>query len=132
MAGVANDYVVEDFDFQKLASADEVAGNLDVGFTGGGSPLGWLWVRMRAAADVMTARRKTWQRVNKDRVMGAEADNVVGLHAAAGVEEQHGEALAFGVEGAVARHVQAPVGGGASGVSQRFMVRGAGLARGQL
>ena len=32
MAGVANDYVVEDFDFEKLASADEVAGNLDVGF----------------------------------------------------------------------------------------------------
>jgi hypothetical protein len=27
--------MVEDFDFQKLASADEVAGNLDVGFTGG-------------------------------------------------------------------------------------------------
>ncbi len=35
MAGVANDYVVEDFDFQKLASADEVAGNFDVRFTGG-------------------------------------------------------------------------------------------------
>ena len=32
MAGVANDYVVEHFDFQKLASADKVAGNLDVGF----------------------------------------------------------------------------------------------------
>ncbi len=31
MAGVANDYVVEDFDFQELASADEVAGNFDVG-----------------------------------------------------------------------------------------------------
>ena len=36
MVGVAHDYVVEDFDFQKLASADEVAGNFDVGFTGGG------------------------------------------------------------------------------------------------
>ena len=31
MAGVADDYMVEDFDFQKLASADEVAGNFDVG-----------------------------------------------------------------------------------------------------
>ena len=35
MAGVANDYVVEHFDFEKLASADEVAGNLDVGFARG-------------------------------------------------------------------------------------------------
>ena len=35
MAGVADDYVVEHFDFQKLASADEVAGNLDVGFARG-------------------------------------------------------------------------------------------------
>ncbi len=32
MAGVADHYMVEHFDFQKLASADEVAGNLDVGF----------------------------------------------------------------------------------------------------
>ena len=35
MAGVADHYVVEHFDFQKLASADEVAGNLDVGFARG-------------------------------------------------------------------------------------------------
>jgi len=32
MAGVAEDDVVEHFYFQKLASADEVAGDLDVGF----------------------------------------------------------------------------------------------------
>ena len=35
MIGVAHNYVVEHFYFQKLASADEVAGNIDVRFTGG-------------------------------------------------------------------------------------------------
>ncbi len=32
MAGVANHYMVEHFDLQKLTGADEVAGDLDVGF----------------------------------------------------------------------------------------------------
>ncbi len=35
MAGVADDYMVEHFNFQKLASADEVTGDFDVGFTWG-------------------------------------------------------------------------------------------------
>ena len=35
MAGVANHYMVKHFDFQKLPGADEVAGNLDVGFARG-------------------------------------------------------------------------------------------------
>ena len=40
MAVVADHYMVEHFDFQKLASADEVAGNFDVGFGGRGLALG--------------------------------------------------------------------------------------------
>jgi len=36
VAGVANNYVVEHFNLEKLASADEVAGDLDVGLGGGG------------------------------------------------------------------------------------------------
>ena len=35
-AGDAHYYMVEDFDFQKLTGADEVAGDFDVRFTGGG------------------------------------------------------------------------------------------------
>ena len=35
MAGVANHYMVEHFDLQKLTGADEVAGDLDVGFARG-------------------------------------------------------------------------------------------------
>ena len=35
MAGVANNYVVEHFNLEELASADEVAGNFDVGFARG-------------------------------------------------------------------------------------------------
>jgi len=36
MARVANDYVVEHFDLEELASADEVAGDFDVGLARGG------------------------------------------------------------------------------------------------
>ena len=32
VAGIANDDVVEDFDLEKLAGADEVAGDFDVSF----------------------------------------------------------------------------------------------------
>ncbi len=32
MIGIANDDVVEDFDFEKLAGSDEVAGDFDVSF----------------------------------------------------------------------------------------------------
>jgi len=32
VVGIANDNVVEDFDFEKLTSPDEVTGDFDVGF----------------------------------------------------------------------------------------------------
>ncbi len=38
MAGIADDYVVEDFDFEKLAGADEVTGDFDVRFRWSGFP----------------------------------------------------------------------------------------------
>ena len=44
--------------------------------------------------------------------MGAEGNNLMGFDAAAGVEEQHREAFAFGVEIGVGGHVQAPIVGG--------------------
>lgn len=63
--------------------------------------------------------------------MGANADKVMGLDAAAGVKEEDGKAFAFGVEGFGCRHVQAPVsGGGFGGVAKGHLVRGPGLAQG--
>ncbi len=63
--------------------------------------------------------------------MGAYADEVMGLDAAAGVEEEDGTAFAFGVEGSGRRDVQAPVRGGGFGrVAKGHLVRGAGLAEG--
>ena len=63
--------------------------------------------------------------------MGAYADKVMGLDAAAGVKEEDGKAFAFGVEGFGCRHVQAPIsGGGFGGVAKGHLVRGAGLAEG--
>ena len=47
--GVADDEVVEDFNLQKLAGPDEVAGDFDVGFRGGRVA---RWVIMLCAAPV--------------------------------------------------------------------------------
>ena len=63
--------------------------------------------------------------------MGAYADKVMGLDAAAGVKEEDGKAFAFGVEGFGLGNVQAPIsGGGFGGVAKGHLVRGAGLAEG--
>ena len=53
--GLPYDDVIEDFDFEKLPGADEVAGHFDVV----GSPLGWLCISTMALADVMRAKRNT-------------------------------------------------------------------------
>ena len=42
MAWIAHDDMVKNFDFDKLASADEVAGHFNVGFR-------WLWLACYAA-----------------------------------------------------------------------------------
>ena len=61
--------------------------------------------------------------------MGAYADKVMGLDAAAGVKEEDGEAFALGVKGVGLGDVQAPVGGGGFGcVAKGHLVGGAGLA----
>jgi len=71
------------------------------------------------------------QGVNQKGVMGAYADEVMGLDAAAGVEEEDGKAFAFGVEGFGCGNVQAPIsGGGFGGVAKGHLVGGAGLAEG--
>ena len=53
--GLPHDHMIEDFDFEKLPGADEVAGYFDVV----GSPLGWLCISTMALADVMRAKRNT-------------------------------------------------------------------------
>ena len=63
--------------------------------------------------------------------MGAYADKVMSLDAAAGVKEEDGKAFAFGVEGFGCGNVQAPIrGGGFGSVAKGHLVGRAGLAEG--
>ena len=129
MAGVANDYVVEDFDFQKLASADEVAGDFDVGFARRGFAARVVVHEHQRGGGGHDGEAEHLERVNQERVVGAYADKVMGFDAAAGVKEEDGKAFAFGVEGFGCRDVQAPIsGGGFGGVAKGHLVRGPGLA----
>ncbi len=131
VAGVADNDVVEDFDFEKLAGADEVAGDSDVGLGGGGFAGGVVVHEHQRGGGGHDGEAEHWQRVDQERVVGADAEEVVGFDAAAGVEEQHREAFTFGVEGFGLGDVQAPVGGGGfRGIAKGHVVGGAGFAEG--
>ena len=131
MAGVTNDDVVEDFNLEKLTSADEVAGNLDVGFARRGFSARVVVGQEESGGGGHNGEAEYLERVNQERVVGAYADEVMGFDAAAGVEEEDGKAFAFGVEGFGVGNVQAPIGGGGFwGVAKGHLVGGPGLAEG--
>ena len=115
MVGVSDDDVIEDFDLQKLASADEVAGDLDVGFARRGVSAGVVVHEDKRRCASHDGQTENADRVDKDRVVRAERNEVMRFDPSAGVKEQDSKAFAFGVEIGVLRQVEAPVLGGLFG-----------------
>jgi len=113
VVGVPDDDVVEDFDFQELAGADEVAGYLDVGFRRGRFPARVVMGQDNrgGACDNRQTEHLAW--MDEQRVDRADRNQMVAFDPAPGVHEQDAEALALGIEIGVRRYVEAPVIGGA-------------------
>ena len=115
MVGVSDDDVIEDFDFQELASAYQVAGDLDVGFARRGVSARVVVHEDKRRGASHNGQPENADRVDKDRVVRAKRNKVMGFDASAGVKEQDCKAFAFGVEIWVLRQVEAPVFGGLFG-----------------
>jgi hypothetical protein len=84
---VSDDHVIENFDFQKLTGADEVASYFDVGFARRGFSARVVMHQdnCRGASD--DGQSEYADRVNKDRVVGSERNYLVRFNSAAGVKE---------------------------------------------
>ena len=115
MGGVSDDDMIEDFDLQELASTDQVASDLDVGFARRGVSARVVVHEDKRRGASHHGQTENADRMDKDRVVSAKRNEVMRFDASARVKQQDGETLAFGVEIWILRNLQAPVGGGLVG-----------------
>jgi len=108
---IPNDDVVENFDFEKLTSSNEIAGNFDVRFRWSGIS---ARVRMRdydCGSTCHYCQSKNFPRMTKDCIHRANGHQVVTFYASAGVEDEYHQAFTFRIEVWMSGDMRFPIGG---------------------
>src|ERR1017187_5262846 len=111
MVGIADDDVVEDFDFEKLAGSDEIAGDFDVRFRWSGVT---ARVRMRdndCSSTCHDCQPENLPRMTKDCIHRANGHQVVTFYASACVEDEYHQTFTFRIEVRVSGDMRFPIGG---------------------
>ena len=111
MIGISNDDVVEDFDFEKLAGSDEIAGDFYVCFRWGGIT---ARVRMRdndCGSTCHYCQSENFPRMTKDCIHRANGHKVVTFNASAGVEDEYHQTFTFRIEVRMSGDMRFPIGG---------------------
>lgn len=111
VAGVSNNDVVENFDFQKLTRPDEIAGDFDV-------RLGWsrIAARMIVADDDCGCTCHDCQSENlpgmtEDRIHCSNGYQVMTFDAPTSVEDEHHQTFTFRIEVGMIGNMCFPIGG---------------------
>src|SRR5882762_9193564 len=111
VAGMADDNVVENFDFQKLTRSDEIAGDLDI-------RLGWsrITARMIVANDdcgctCHDCQSENFAGMTKDRIHRSNGHQVVPFDATTSVEDEHHQTFTFRIEVRMIGDMRFPIGG---------------------
>ena len=98
MVRVADYDVVKHFDFEKLPGTHQVACNLHVGFRRCCITARVIMGHHDSGSGGHNRQPKDFAGMNQDRVLGADADQIMPLNAAAGVEHQDNEAFTLCAE----------------------------------
>ena len=106
MIWISNHDAVENFDFEKLTSSNEVTGDFYVGFR-------WRWIttRMRDNDSGSTGhycQSKDFPRMTKDCIHRANGHPVVIFNTAAGVEDEYRQKFTFRIERWIRRRLTFP------------------------
>ena len=111
MIWISNDYMVENFDFEKLTSSNEITGDIYVRFR-------WSWItarmRMRDNDSGSTGhycQSKNFPRMTKDCIHRANGYQVVTFNASAGVEDEYHQTFTFRIEVRMSGDMRFPIGG---------------------
>jgi hypothetical protein len=98
MERVADYNMVKHFDFEKLPGAYQVACHLNVGFGCRGVPARVIVREHDCGGGGHYRQPENFAGVNQDRVLCADADQIMAFDAAAGIQHQHHEAFTLGTE----------------------------------
>jgi len=109
---VANHDMVEYLDFEELAGADKVAGHADVAIRRRAFAAGVVVHDDDGAGGGGDGQPEDFAGMHQNGVGGAQGDELMSLDAAAGVQEQDGEAFAIGVEVGMGDDMAVPIVGG--------------------
>ena len=110
MIWIADYNVVKNFDFEKLAGSNEVAGDFYVGFRWGGIT---ARVRMRdndCGSTCHYCQSKNFPRMTKDCIHRANGHQVVTFNASAGVEDEYHQTFTFRIEVRMSCNMSFPIG----------------------
>ena len=98
MERIAQNNMVEHFDFKKLSSAHQVACHLYVSFGWRGFPARVIVREHNGIGGSHNGQPKYFAGVYQNRVLRADSNQIMPFDAAAGIEHQHNEAFTLGVE----------------------------------
>lgn len=111
VVGIANDDVVKDFDFEKLASSNEITGDFDVGFGRIGLSARMVMRNYDGRCACHDCQSKDLPGMTENRIHRSNRHNVVTFDAPACVEDEHHQTFTFRIEVRMSRDVCLPIGG---------------------
>ena len=98
MVRIAQNNVVEHFNFEKLSGAYQVACHLNVSLGWRGFPARVIMREHNGVGGGHNGQPEHFAGVNQNRVLRANANQIMAFDAAAGIEHQDNEAFTLGVE----------------------------------
>ena len=98
MERIAQNNMVEHFDFKKLSGAYQVACHLNVGFGWRGFPAWVIVCEHNGVGGGHNGQPEHFAGVYQNRVLRADSNQIMPFDATAGIEHEHNEAFTLGVE----------------------------------
>jgi hypothetical protein len=109
MERVADDDMVENFDFKKLPSAYQVACNSDVGFRRRSLSARVIMREHEGGGRGHNGQPKDFAGMNQNRVLRADADQIMAFNTAAGIEHEHNKTFTFDGKIRMRGNMQPPI-----------------------
>ena len=98
MVRIAQNDMVEHFNFEKLSGAYQVACHLNVSFRWRGFPAWVIVCEHNGVGGGHNGQPEHFAGVYQNRILRADANQIMAFNPAAGIEHEHNEAFTLGVE----------------------------------
>ena len=112
MIRIAQNNMVEHFNFEKLSGAYQVACHLNVGFGWRSLPARVIMRENNGVGGGHNGQPEYFAGVYQNRILRADSNQIMAFNPTAGIEHQHNEAFTLGVEMRMRGDVQTPKIGG--------------------